>query len=629
MIIVELIKNTALLVALAAMYPVMLAHLNKSLFSQRILFGLMFGVVGVLGMMTPIHYDNDGIIFDGRSVLLAVAGLIGGPLVATLSALIMAAYRLWLGGIGAPVGISVIFATAALGVMFYFIRQRTGHYLGPLSLLGFGFLVHGVMLAIFMFLPHYKGYQVFKELGATIFLVYPLATMLISLLFQDYEEREKSRLNIEQLAYYDPLTALPNRSLLIESIDKAISKCEAAQCDGALILLNLDRFKTLNDARGHASGDVLLRAVAERINSVVEAGDMLARMSADEFAILLVRAKQNSPSIDVLADQLAEKIQIALTRPLRVDTEEITVSSSIGIASFPMDAHDTTGDVLRRVDTAMHRAKTEGGNQSIIFDHSMSKSVENHFLIERELRQAVRSGQLKLFLQSQVNNAGVIVGAEALVRWQHPERGFISPTAFIHIAEESDLIIEIGRWVLTEACRLLTCEGLAGRSIVLSVNISPKQFRQPRFAASIKHLLAETGADPTHLKLEVTENLLIHNMNDVIAKMIELAALGIRFSLDDFGTGYSSLAYLKRLPIQELKIDRSFVQDVTINPDDATLVESILAVAKHMKLQVVAEGVETEEQASFLNARGDVIHQGYLFSKPELAADWLKRLAQQ
>jgi len=628
-IIVELIKNTALLVALAAMYPVMLAHLNKSLFSQRILFGLMFGVVGVLGMMTPIHYDNDGIIFDGRSVLLAVAGLIGGPLVATLSALIMAVYRLWLGGIGAPVGISVIFATAALGVMFYFIRQRTGHYLGPLSLLGFGFLVHGVMLAIFMFLPHYKGYQVFKELGATIFLVYPLATMLISLLFQDYEEREKSRLNIEQLAYYDPLTALPNRSLLIESIDKAISKCEAAQCDGALILLNLDRFKTLNDARGHASGDVLLRAVAERINSVVEAGDMLARMSADEFAILLVRAKQYSPSIDVLADQLAEKIQIALTRPLRVDTEEITVSSSIGIASFPMDAHDTTGDVLRRVDTAMHRAKTEGGNQSIIFDHSMSKSVENHFLIERELRQAVHCGQLKLFLQSQVNNAGVIVGAEALVRWQHPERGFISPTAFIHIAEESDLIIEIGRWVLTEACRLLTCEGLAGRSIVLSVNISPKQFRQPRFAASIKHLLAETGADPTHLKLEVTENLLIHNMNDVIAKMIELAALGIRFSLDDFGTGYSSLAYLKRLPIQELKIDRSFVQDVTINPDDATLVESILAVAKHMKLQVVAEGVETEEQASFLNARGDVIHQGYLFSKPELAADWLKRLAQQ
>jgi diguanylate cyclase (GGDEF) domain len=611
------------------MYPVMLAHLNKSLFSQRILFGLMFGVVGVLGMMTPIHYDNDGIIFDGRSVLLAVAGLIGGPLVATLSALIMAVYRLWLGGIGAPVGISVIFATAALGVMFYFIRQRTGHYLGPLSLLGFGFLVHGVMLAIFMFLPHYKGYQVFKELGATIFLVYPLATMLISLLFQDYEEREKSRLNIEQLAYYDPLTALPNRSLLIESIDKAISKCEAAQCDGALILLNLDRFKTLNDARGHASGDVLLRAVAERINSVVEAGDMLARMSADEFAILLVRAKQYSPSIDVLADQLAEKIQIALTRPLRVDTEEITVSSSIGIASFPMDAHDTTGDVLRRVDTAMHRAKTEGGNQSIIFDHSMSKSVENHFLIERELRQAVHCGQLKLFLQSQVNNAGVIVGAEALVRWQHPERGFISPTAFIHIAEESDLIIEIGRWVLTEACRLLTCEGLAGRSIVLSVNISPKQFRQPRFAASIKHLLAETGADPTHLKLEVTENLLIHNMNDVIAKMIELAALGIRFSLDDFGTGYSSLAYLKRLPIQELKIDRSFVQDVTINPDDATLVESILAVAKHMKLQVVAEGVETEEQASFLNARGDVIHQGYLFSKPELAADWLKRLARQ
>jgi diguanylate cyclase (GGDEF)-like protein len=624
-ITIDLIKNIALLVALAAIYPVLTARLDKSVFSKQVLFGAMFGTVGVLGMMTPIDY-GDGVIFDGRSIILAVAGLIGGPLVGAISATMMTAYRAMLGGAGLPVGVMTILASVGIGLLFHYLRKRSANFLGPLTLLGFGFLVHAVMLGLFLFLPNDMGHKVINDLGLTIMLFYPLATMLISLLFQDYEERERNRSHIEHLAFYDSLTQLPNRSFLIERLTKLMSDCAGNQAKGALILLNLDRFKTLNDARGHASGDLLLRAVAEQIRTVMDKKDLLARMSADEFAILLHRYAIDAESIDELTHELVDKIQQVLKYPLRVDFDDIIVSSSIGMTSFSLNPQDKAGDVLRRVDTAMHRAKKSGGNQRMVFDSSMFKLVEQRFLIEREMSHAIRNHELRLFAQSQVNHAGVVVGAETLVRWQHPQQGLISPQAFIPIAEESELIIDIGKWVLSEACKLLTSEKLTVCPITISVNISPKHFRQSDFVATIKAVLADTGANSNQLILEVTESLLIDNISDVIAKMIELTGLGIRFSLDDFGTGYSSLAYLKRLPIHELKIDKSFVQDAPTDADDAALVESILAVAEHMNLKVVAEGVETQEQADFLNARHEVIHQGYLFSKPELAESWLKKL---
>lgn len=626
MILVELIQNIALLVALAAVYQVTVSRTEKSALTHKVLIGALFGLVAVFGMMTPIKYFP-GIIFDGRSIILAVAGLIGGPLVALVSALIAAAYRIWLGGGGAPVGVAVIIASSAIGVAFHYIRKRAGGYLGAIPLLGFGFLVHIVMLTLFLFLPNKVGPKVIEEMGLTMMLFYPAATMLVCLLFQDYEEKEKARNELEHLAYYDTLTGLPNRSQLIEKLNHSLSACKQRRCESALILLNLDSFKTLNDARGHYSGDILLRAVAERLKTVLDTRDILARMSADEFAILLQCSQGASKTMAALAQDLADKVHIALKFPLRVGSEEIPITCSLGIALFPLNPDDLPGDVLRRANTAMHRAKRNGGNQSLVFEQAMMSEVEKRFQIERELHAAIADGQLRLYLQSQVNASGAIVGAEALVRWQHPERGLIHPASFIPIAEETDLIVDVGIWVLTESCKILAQDEMLGHPVRLSVNISPRHFGQPGFVAGIRRILADTGADSSHLTLEITEGLLVNDINDVIAKMTELAALGIHFSLDDFGTGYSSLTYLKRLPIQELKIDKIFVQDAPSNQDNAALVETILAVAKHMQLNVVAEGVETREQAAFLKTRAEVIYQGYLFGKPEPAQDWLLHMA--
>ncbi len=626
MILVELIQNIALLVALAAVYQVALSRAQTSALPHKVLVGALFGVVAVFGMLTPINYVP-GVIFDGRSIILAVAGFIGGPLAALVSASIAGAYRGWLGGGGVPVGIAVVVASAAIGVAFHHIRKRVGGDLRALPLLGFGFLVHIVMFAIFMFLPDGVGPRVIGEMGLTMMLFYPAATMLICLLFQDYERVERARDDLERLAYYDSLTGLPNRALLIEKLDQSLSRCKRDSCESALILLNLDRFKTLNDARGHASGDILLRAVADRLATVLGRRDVLARMSADEFAILVRCSREETEGIAARAQALADKVHIAIKFPLHVNADEIFITCSLGIALFPQNLDDQPGDVLRRANTAMHRAKRNGGNQSLTFEPSMTSMAEQCFQIERELREAIADGQLRLYLQSQVNSAGVIVGAEALVRWQHPERGLVYPASFIPIAEETDLIVDIGVWVLTESCKILAQHEMVGRPVRLSVNVSPRHFGKPGFVAGVLRILADTGADPGHLTLEITESLLVNDMNDVVAKMTELTSLGIHFSLDDFGTGYSSLTYLKRLPIQELKIDKIFVQDAPSNPDNAALVETILSVAKHMKLDVVAEGVETREQADFLEARAEVVHQGYLFGRPEPAEVWLKQLS--
>lgn len=436
---------------------------------------------------------------------------------------------------------------------------------------------------------------------------------------EDITARIQAEAEINRLAFYDTLTGLPNRTLLLERMEQTLAMTRRFGHHSAMLSFNIDRFKTVNDAGGQVLGDALLVAVSERLKATLREGDVVARISGDEFGILLTDLSLEQHSAAHLALNISEKIHASLQLPLHAGDEHLTLSACMGIALFPESDEDSPLDILRRANTALHHAKTRGKGQAAFFEDSLDQIAKQRFDIERELHQAITGNELRVFLQPQVDSAGNIVGAEALVRWQHPQRGLIPPGIFIPIAEESNLIVEIGAWVFFEVCRLLAREDVAALPIRIAVNISPRHFRQAGFVEQIKYGLASTGANAAHLTLEVTEGMVIDNVNDVIAKMAELSVTGIHFSMDDFGTGYSSLSYLKRLPIHELKIDKSFIQDLTIDPEDDALVETILAVAKLLHLKVVAEGVETTEQAAFLNLRGQVIHQGYLFGRPEQA----------
>lgn len=442
---------------------------------------------------------------------------------------------------------------------------------------------------------------------------------------QDITDKNRAAAEINRLAYYDSLTGLPNRSLLMDRLGMMLAASRRNARMHALILFNIDRFKNLNNARGHQVGDALLIAVGGRLSALLREGDTLARLAADEYAMLLPDLGSNGEMASRRALATAERIHGDLLLPYRFEGEETRLTASLGICLCPQGDDDSPQEILRRADTALRRAKETGGGQTAFFDTDMGETAEQRFQIERELRSGIPEGQLRLFLQPQVDAAGNLAGAEALVRWQHPDRGLLPPGVFIPIAEESGLIVELGAWVLKEACALMARERMDGRTLRLSVNLSPRHFRQANFVPWMTSLLAASGADPSHLTLEVTEGLVIHSISEVVGKMSELAEMGLHFSVDDFGTGYSSLAYLKRLPVQELKIDKTFVQDAPTDLNDAALVETILSVADHMHLRVVAEGVETEEQAEFLNARASVIHQGYLYGKPEAAEVWLER----
>lgn len=446
---------------------------------------------------------------------------------------------------------------------------------------------------------------------------------------QDVTERHQAEQTIHTLAYYDTLTGLANRTLLMDRVQMVLPFARRQKRQDALIVINLDRFKTLNDARGQETGDALLKQVAQRLTGIVREGDVLSRPGGDEFAMLLPELASRGEDATLRALHIAANIHSVLRQSFELNGEQAVLTASLGIALFPQGEADTPVDILRRANTALHQAKAKGGGCSTFFESSMDTLAKQRFQVERELRHGITAGELRLFLQPQVDAKGRMVGAEALVRWQHPERGLLTPFAFIQIAEESDLIVELGNWVLAEVCKLLTQEVFLGLPFRIAVNVSPRQFRQTQFSASVQKMLANSGAEPNHLMLEVTEGLMLQEVSQVIATMTELSALGIHFSVDDFGTGYSSLAYLKRLPINELKIDKTFVQDAPTDPDDAALVEVILSLAKHLHLQVVAEGVETQAQADFLNARATVIHQGYLFGKPEPAETVIARLCKQ
>ncbi|WP_377807141.1 EAL domain-containing protein [Azospirillum sp. A29] len=441
----------------------------------------------------------------------------------------------------------------------------------------------------------------------------------------DVTERKQAERQIENLAFYDPLTNLPNRRLLMEHLDVHLRAARLGARCGALMFLDLDDFKGLNDARGHMVGDMLLRELAARLNATLRKGDLVCRLSGDEFVILLPDIGTTLEEATAIASRVAEKLRLAVAQPFQLDCCEHSIFASIGLTVFPKTPDESVEDLLKQADTAMYAAKDGGRNTIRDYDPAMLIEAQARLLLLQDLRKAVDAGDFTLFLQPQTSADGTLVAAEALIRWQHPQRGFVAPGAFIAEAEESGLILPIGDWVLMEACHVLRRLADAGSDCHLSVNISPRQFRQPNFCAGVIAALRATRTDPRRLTLEITEGIAVGDCADTAAKMSELAALGISFSLDDFGTGFSSLSYLKRLPVREIKIDRSFVQDVDSNSHNAVLVETMLSIASRLGLKVVAEGVETAAERDFLEDRGCAVFQGYYFDRPMPVEDFITK----
>ncbi|MGQ0591917.1 MAG: putative bifunctional diguanylate cyclase/phosphodiesterase [Gammaproteobacteria bacterium] len=421
-----------------------------------------------------------------------------------------------------------------------------------------------------------------------------------------------SEARLKHCAYHDALTALPNRALLSDRLEQALAHGRREDHPVALLSLDLDRFKVINDTLGHPVGDELLRGVGGRLRGLLREGDTVARLGGDEFVVLLPRIHTERDAAQVAAKAIAE-----IATPFEVLGHELHVSASVGMSLFPRDGGDPE-TLLKYADTALYEAKARGRNQYQFFDHRRDAKADERLRIESCLRRALERGQLLLHYQPQIDlRSGALVGLEALIRWHHPEHGMVAPGQFIPIAEETGLIGPIGEWVLRTACREVE-GGTAGLgNLRVAVNVSMRQLRQPILAATVQAILIETGLDPGRLELEITESSIMSDPERTIAVLRALHEMGVVLTVDDFGTGYSSLAYLKRFPLHRLKIDRSFVHDIPRNGDDVAIVQAILALARQLKLKVVAEGVESPEQRDFLGEHGCDEAQGYLFGRPQ------------
>jgi diguanylate cyclase (GGDEF)-like protein/PAS domain S-box-containing protein len=422
---------------------------------------------------------------------------------------------------------------------------------------------------------------------------------------------------IRNLAFYDPLTSLPNRRLLMDRLGLSLTSGVRHRRKRALLFVDLDHFKALNDTLGHRMGDLLLQGVARRIASCVREAGMVARVGGDEFVVALENLSENAEEAAAQAKNVAERILAAVASPHLLEGQEWRNTASIGIAVAGSEQRETTDVVLQHADIAMYQAKLAGRNAIRFFAPALQAAVNARAEMEAELRRAINDREFVLFYQPQLDNRRV-VGAEALIRWMHPRRGMLSPAEFIPLAEETGLILPMGAWVLEAACAQLAAWATDERTaeITLAVNISARQLSQPTFVDEVMSALYKTGANPKNLKLELTESMLVHNFDDVVDKMTALKSRGVSFALDDFGTGYSSLSYLKRLPLDQLKIDQSFVRDLLVDTNSSVIAQTIISLSQAMGLSVIAEGVETEEQRDFLDQMECHSFQGYLFSPP-------------
>jgi len=439
----------------------------------------------------------------------------------------------------------------------------------------------------------------------------------------DITERKNAEEEIKRLAFYDPLTQLPNRRLLLDRLHQALATSVRSKQYGALLFIDLDNFKTLNDTLGHDKGDLLLQEVANRISACVRECDTVARLGGDEFVVMLIGMEGDAQEATAQTQKIGRKMLGMLNQVYYLAGHEHYGSASMGITLFA-GYSSSLDELLKQADIALYQAKAAGRNALCLFDAQMQSSVTVRSALIHDLRHALAKKQFQLFCQIEAGHNQKIIGVEALLRWHHPDRGMIPPQEFISLAEETGLIQPIGQWVLESACALLKSWGKISdrRYWYLAVNISTRQFRQPDFVNGVLEMVRDTGIDPSKLMLELTENVILVELGDTTAKMNTLKQVGVRFSLDDFGTGYSSLAYLARLPFDQLKIDRSFVQNIGVKPADEIIIQTIIAMADKLGIGVVAEGVETEAQRAFLEQHGCPVCQGYLFGKPMPLAEF-------
>ena len=455
----------------------------------------------------------------------------------------------------------------------------------------------------------------------------------ILLSFVDITERKAAEAEIQWLGEYDSLTKLPNRRLLLDRLSETLLRYQRTSSNkGALLLLDIDNFKSLNETVGHAHGDALLSLVGTRLSNCIAGQHILARQGGDEFAVVLEELPLDPLEAGRCTEQIGRTILEALRTPFYLGSQDFHVTVSMGAVVFG-EHGDTVEDLLKHADLALYQAKSAGRDTLQFFDPSMQKAVSARVELEKDMRLALERHEFDLFFQPQVQHDKVI-GAEALLRWKHPFKGLVPPGVFVPAAEESGLILPMGEWVLYAACRQLAhwAQDPVMAHLTMSVNVSPRQFYQPNFVEQVQQALLVTGANPNQLELELTEGMLLTDVDDTIQKMVQLKKIGVIFSLDDFGTGYSSLSYLKRLPLDKLKIDQSFVREVVTSANDATIACSIIALGTSLGLQVIAEGVETEAQRAFLADNGCSYWQGFYFSRPQPAPEfavWTQAYAQQ
>ena len=435
--------------------------------------------------------------------------------------------------------------------------------------------------------------------------------------FFDISERKQNEAEINNLAFFDPLTQLPNRRLLLDRLRHSVATAARSGGQGAVLFIDLDHFKTINDTQGHAVGDMLLCEVARRLSACVREGDTVARLGGDEFVVMLENLSDGAANAVDQASAAGEKILVALNQPYILENASFRSTCSIGISLF-RGREATVDDLLKRSDMAMYEAKMAGRNALRFFDPAMQWALEARTALEADLRGATAMQQFVLYYQIQVDAANRAIGAEALLRWAHPKRGLVPPAQFIPLAEDTGLILSIGQWVLQCACAQIKAweTNPVACDLQLAVNVSAHQFRLPDFVEQVKTELERSGAKPDRLKLELTESAVLDDVDDTVAKMNALREIGVRFSMDDFGTGYSSLAYLTQLPLDQLKIDRSFVSTIETSRANAVIVQTIINMSITLGMQVIAEGVETDGQCAFLEHAGCRAYQGYLFSKP-------------